>query len=520
MSGLKAGAGADGLGGEVAPKRTMITVALLLAMVVTAVEQTVVSTAMPSIISQFKGVDIYPWVFSAYLLAATVTTPIYGKLADIVGRKRVLLFGLGLFCAGSMLSGLSRSMSELIAMRVVQGLGAGAVAPIVLTLLGDLFSLEERAKVQGLFSGVWGVSSLAGPLLGGWLTDELSWRWVFFATVPFGVVSAAILTVAVREKVVRAERLPLDWPGSILLATGSLALLLAVLEGASRPAAWGVGFGLAGVLLVAGFVWWERFRAADPMLPMDLLARPAIAASIAGSFLIGVLLFGLDTYIPLYVQGVLGGKATAAGMMITPLFLAWSISVAVAAKLVVRYGFRATATVGSILIAAGSLLIAVGAEDRGRAVGYFVVGMAAIGVGMGPTSLSYILGVQNAVEWNRRGVATGAVTFFRTIGGALGVGFLGAVLGWELGHRLASLQARGLDVAAALRPETHDKLAPEHLAAVQLALGRSLRDVFLQMFVLALAAIACSLRLAPGRPTPKPSGAAPDEAELVAMIEH
>src|SRR3954467_2090608 len=190
-------------------ERRIVTIALLLAMTVVSLEQTVVSTAMPSIIAALKGLDIYPWVFSAYLLAATVTTPLYGKLADMLGRKRVLLFGLALFALGSMLSGLARSMPELIAMRVLQGLGAGAVAPIVLTLLGDLFTLEQRARVQGWFSAVWGVSSLAGPALGGVLTDQLSWRWVFFVTVPFAIVSAWILARHVHEKVERAEVRPI-----------------------------------------------------------------------------------------------------------------------------------------------------------------------------------------------------------------------------------------------------------------------------------------------------------------------
>src|SRR3954466_13065888 len=192
-----------------APARAMVTLALLLAMTVAALEQTVVSTAMPSIIAQLKGLDIYPWVFSAYLLPAPLSTPIYGKLADLLGRKRVLLFGLGLFALGSMLSGMARSMPELIAMRIVQGLGAGAVGPIVLTMLGDLFTLQERAKVQGWFSAVWGISSLAGPALGGVLTDQLSWRWVFFVTVPFAVVSAWTLTWYVHEKVERRDVLPI-----------------------------------------------------------------------------------------------------------------------------------------------------------------------------------------------------------------------------------------------------------------------------------------------------------------------
>src|SRR3954471_14418393 len=208
------------------PGRAMVTLALLLAMTVAALEQTVVSTAMPSIIAQLKGLDIYPWVFSAYLLAATVTTPLYGKLADLLGRKRLLLFGLSLFALGSMLSGMARSMPELIAMRVVQGLGAGAVGPIVLTMLGDLFTLEERARVQGWFSAVWGTSSLAGPALGGVLTDQLSWRWVFFVTVPFAVVSAWTLTWYVHEKVERRDVLPIDWVGAVLLTLSSVVLLL------------------------------------------------------------------------------------------------------------------------------------------------------------------------------------------------------------------------------------------------------------------------------------------------------
>ncbi|MBV8678179.1 MAG: MFS transporter, partial [Planctomycetaceae bacterium] len=341
--------------------RAIVMVALMLSMAVVSLEQTVVSTAMPSIIAQLRGLEIYPWVFSAYLLAATVTTPIYGKLADLLGRKRVLLFGLGLFALGSILSGLSRSMPELIAMRVLQGLGAGAVAPIVITLLGDLFTLEQRARVQGWFSAVWGVSSLAGPALGGELTDRLSWRWVFFVTVPFGVVAAWILARHVQEKVERDEVRPIDWPGALLLTAGSTLLLLAVLNGDGRSWARGARLMAGAVVLLVLFIRRER-RAADPILPIDLVVAPHIAAALAGSFLIGVLLFALDTYIPLFVQGVRGGSATQAGRMITPLFLMWSISVAIAAVVVVRFGFRRTAVVGSILIALGVSELALGAS--------------------------------------------------------------------------------------------------------------------------------------------------------------
>jgi EmrB/QacA subfamily drug resistance transporter len=515
----------SGMGEETGtPGRKIVTVALMLAMAVVSLEQTVVSTAMPSIIAQLRGLDIYPWVFSAYLLAATVTTPLYGKLADLLGRKRVLLFGLAVFLAGSILSGLATSMPGLIAMRVVQGAGAGAVAPIVLTLLGDLFSLKERARVQGLFSAVWGVSSLAGPALGGVLTDNLSWRWVFFVTAPFGAVSAWILARHVHEAAKpRAEKARIDWEGALLFACGSTALLTAVLQGSRQEPIVVVGLLALAAAFLGLFVWQER-KAADPVLPMDLLLRPTIATAVVGSFVIGVLLFGIDTYVPLFVQGVLGGTATRAGRAITPLFLSWSISVAVAAKVVARWGFRKTALVGSVLIASGALALAAGAQWPGSAGPWFLGGMVVIGLGMGPTSLSYILAVQHAVEWGQRGVATGAVIFFRTIGGALGVGLLGALLGYQLTGRILASGARGIDVAAALRPETHDQLSPDHLRLVQEALGRSLRDAFLLMFVMASLTIVCSAALPRRRSSkeaaaPEVGPAAPEDDLALAATE-
>ena len=478
--------------------KRMVTTALLLAMAVVALEQTVVSTAMPSIIAQLHGLDIYPWVFSAYLLASTVTTPIYGKLADLWGRKPILLFGLVVFTVGSVCSGRASSMPELIAMRVVQGLGAGAVGPMVLTLLGDLFSLEQRARVQGLFSAVWGVSSVAGPLLGGYLTDGLSWRWVFYVTVPFSAVAAWVLVRFVHETVRREASKPIDWVGAALLAVGSTALLLAILGGSTSSSGRSVAFLVLAAAVLATLVVVER-RAIDPILPPDLFLRPTIAAAIAGSFLIGALMFAIDTYVPLYVQGVLGGKATEAGAVITSLFLSWAISVAVAARVVVRFGFRTTACFGMALITLGMAGLVVAAMIPAWSVPIFQVSLAITGIGFGPASLSCTLNVQNEVDWNRRGVATGAIQFFRTLGGATGVGLLGATLAFEFGRRLLAAHAGDIDIVAALRPETHGRLTHDQLALVQSALGRTLRDVFGQMFVLAAVGIACAARLAPGR---------------------
>lgn len=497
--------------------RTMVTAAMLLAMAVTALEQTVVSTAMPSIIAALKGLDIYPWVFSAYLLATTVSTPIYGKLADLWGRKKILLFGLGLFSVGSVLSGQANSMGMLIAMRVVQGLGAGAIGPIVLTMIGDMFTLKERAVVQSLFSTVWGVASLAGPALGGVLTDQLSWRWVFYVTVPFGVVAAWVLVRHVDERIERKAVAPIDWPGAVLLTLGSSALLLGVLQGHDASALRvGVCLALAAAILAA-FVVRER-RAADPVLPLDLIGSGVIGASVLGSFAVGVLLFGLDTFIPLYIQGVRGGTATRAGWTMTPMLSAWAVSVFVAVRFVIALGFRATAMAGGAIITLGIACLAAGIEWPGLSGPLFFVGMVIIGLGFGPTSLSFILCTQQAVDWGRRGVATGAVTFFRTMGGALGVGLLGAMLGFELAGRLAASGAGGVDVAAALRPETHARLAPEALAAVQSALGRSLLHVFLAMTAVALTTIAAAAFLTPGRPGSPGGAKSGDGAEDLSLV--
>ncbi|MGE3818305.1 MAG: MDR family MFS transporter [Isosphaeraceae bacterium] len=509
-------------------KRGLVTLALLTSMTVAALEQTVVSTAMPSIIATLNGLEIYPWVFSAYLLAATVSTPLYGKLADRLGRKRVLLFGLGAFTLGSILSGLARSMPELIAMRVIQGLGAGAVGPIVITMLGDLFTLEERAKVQGLFSGVWGVSSLAGPAVGGVLTDWLSWRWVFFVTAPFALLAIWILATRVEEPPRHPEHRKIDWLGSFLLSSGTAALLLAVLRGDDQTIAGGVLLGGLAVALLVTFAWQET-RAEDPILPIDLFLTPNILAAVTGSFLLGAALFALDTYVPLYVQGVRGGTATQAGRAITPLFLSWSLSVAVAARFIRPLGFRRTATAGASFITIGTAGLAIGSLFPRIAGPIFLVSMAVIGLGMGPAALSYTLDVQNSVAYDRRGTATGAVIFSRTIGGALGVGLLGAALGVRLAGRLVG--TTGIDVAAALRPETHDRLTPENLQTVRLALGGSIREVFVMMTCLGALAFVASLGLRGGPAVSHAdSGRAPSqpqarrneeiEVDLAAAVEH
>jgi multidrug resistance protein len=474
--------------------RRRVTGALLIAMMVTAVEQLVVSPAMPTIIADLKGFEIWPWVVSAFLLASTVSTPIYGKLADLFGRKPVLIFGLALFSLGSILSGTAHSMVQLIVMRSIQGLGAGAVGPIVITMLGDLFTLKERAQVQALFSAVWGLSSIGGPLLGGYLADGLGWRWVFLVCVPFAVAAIVMLHFFVSEPYVERKVAPIDWAGAILLTSGMSILLWVVLDSAQLGGPTIVAsLGLSAALIFL-FVLRERV-AADPILPLDLMTQPTIAASLVGSALLGAILFGLDTYVPLFVQGVRGGNATLAGRSLMPLFLTWAVSVAVAAKAIVRFGFRRGGIVGSSFIMAGNLTLLAGAVVPPWSSLFIAVGLGICGLGMGPMSLSFVLAVQHAVSWGQRGVATGAAIFLRTIGGAIGVGLLGASLGWGLARRLASAGASNIDIVAALRPETHVKLSPEQLALVQTNLGLALRDVYLMLALMGVGCLVCALWL-------------------------
>ncbi len=477
--------------------RRMVTAALLLAMMVTAVEQLVVSPAMTTIITQLKGFELFPWVVSAYLLAATVSTPIYGKLADLFGRKPVLLFGLGLFSVGSVLSGASMSMPQLIAMRAIQGLGAGAVGPIVLTMLGDMFTLKERAQVQAVFSSVWGLSSIGGPLVGGYLTDFLGWRFVFLLCVPFAVTAILLLVYYVSEPAVKRTVAPIDWAGAALLTTGLSALLWVVLDGSRRAGIVNLSLLAASAIVLMLFVIREH-HAADPILPLELMTRPVIGTSLIGSLFFGGILFGLDTYVPLYVQGVRGGNATSSGLALMPLFVSWAISVAFAARALVHHGFRRAGLIGSGLVVIGLLTLVIGASFPAWSRPLFIVGLAIVGTGMGPTSIAFVLAIQHAVTWGQRGVATGAAVFTRTIGGAVGVGLLGAALAWELALRIGLAGAGRIDVAAALRPETHKDLNAGQLRLVQANLGLTLRDVYILIALFAVVSFICAFWL-PGR---------------------
>ena len=406
-------------------RRRAITGGLLLGMGLAAMEATVVGTAMPTVIATLGGLAHYSWVFSAYLLTSTASVPIWGRLSDLYGRRRMYLGGIAVFLVGSALSGAATSMTMLIAARAIQGLGAGAVVPLSMTIVGELYSLAERARTQAFFSGVWGVASIAGPLAGGYITDALSWRWVFYLNLPLGLLGGLVILLAY-PPARRATAVRIDWLGAALLFGGISALLIALGADGGGPA-WAVS--ASAIALLIGFVIVEQ-RASDPILPLDLLRSPLIARSFTVVFLSGMALFGGIAFIPLFAQSVMGATATEAGQMLTPLFLGWVFTSVAAARLTVKLGYRTLAVTGSVLMTVGFVgLVLVGADSPRSAVG--ASGLI-LGSGMGLSMLSLLLAVQHGVPRAHLGLATSLSQFSRSIGAAIGVAAMGALMTRQL----------------------------------------------------------------------------------------
>jgi EmrB/QacA subfamily drug resistance transporter len=418
--------------------------ALLLALFMAAMEMTVVSTAMPTVVAELGGALHYAWVFTAYMLTSTVTVPIYGKLADLHGRKPVMLVAMALFLFGSMASGQARTMGQLIAFRAVQGIGAGGMQPMALTIVGDIFKIEERAKMQGVFGAVWAIAGLVGPLLGGIIVATLSWRWVFYVNVPFGLVSAVVLTFSLVENIEKRKH-RLDVAGALLLTGAVMALLLGT-DGEAPSVLLP-----ASVVLTAAFLWVEA-RAAEPLLPLQLFAQRILATSSALSALGGGAMVGLVTFVPLYAQGVLGASPTEAGTTIATMAISWPVASAITGRLIPKIGFRPLVRAGFFLVAAAALGLTL-AMSKGASLTSLRIGAALLGIGMGTGNTPLVIAVQTSVGFSQRGVATASTMFFRNIGGTVAVGVMGVVLARAL-LAGAAQQIGGADlVARILGPE-------------------------------------------------------------------
>ena len=468
----------------------VIAAGIMAALAVAALDGTVVSTAMPTIIGNLGGLSEYSWVFSAYLLASTVTVPLYARMADMYGRKPVFMAGLALFIGGSMLCGFSGSMSMLILFRTIQGLGAGAVQPISFTILGDVFESEQRARIQGLFSGVWGAAAVIGPAIGSIITTTIGWRWVFFVNAPVGLIAAILIGRFLHERVER-RRHRLDLAGAAILTLGLISLLFAGTEGGQL---WGwtspitLGLVTAAFALLVVFAVYER-HIAEPLIDLALLRVPVIAAGLAIGALSGVVMFSLSTYVPPLVQGVMGGTALQAGIAVAAMSIGWPVGSIVGGRAMLRFGARPIVLIGTSMLVAGTLVVtqAIRPGTLGGGLLIAALGEAITGLGMGLSATTILVMVQAAVPWQRRAVATGLVQFSRTIGGAVGVGLLGGIV----------TAAAGSASGIVLDPIARNSIPAAQLAAMRNSLSGGLEWVFVILAIDAVVVAAVAIRFMP-----------------------
>lgn len=479
-------------------ERGPVLISVMLSTALVAIDSTILAAAVPAIVSDLGGFSQFPWLFSSYLLAQAVSVPIYGKLADSLGRKPVMLVGIAFFLVGSVLCGAAWSMPLLIAARVVQGLGAGATLPMSMTIVGDIYTVEERARVQGFIASVWGAAAIVGPTLGGLFSEYLSWRWIFFVNLPVGALAAWMLTRHLHEKVQR-RRHHVDYLGAVLLAVGFSLLILALLQG-GQSWAWGSWTSLAllaaSAAVLVAFVYVER-RAAEPILPMWVVGRRILIGANAVSLVVGAVLIGLASYIPTFAQGVLGHGATVSGFALAAMTIGWPIAAATSGRFYMRLGFRDTSLIGVGFLVLGSLLMLTidGSSSLWVVAGYTFV----IGLGLGYTASPTLVAVQSSVGWERRGVVTATNMFARSLGSAVGVAVFGAIANASLARQFAhppegasgDLPRTADDAALVLDAGTG--LAPLVRDFVREALAVATHHVFIGLAVLSLLAVVAVL---------------------------
>ncbi|MGE5170981.1 MAG: MDR family MFS transporter [Rudaea sp.] len=480
-------------------RRPVILGCVMLALFMAAVEVTIVATALPQIVGGLGGFAYYTWVFSGFLLTQSVTILVFGKLADVYGRRPVLIGGIIVFLLGSTLCGFAWSMPALIAFRLLQGLGAGSIQPVATTIVGDLYTPRERPRVQGWLSSVWGFAAIVGPLAGGLIVEALSWRWIFWINVPVGILTIAGLALFLREEVA-PRRHAIDYTGVALFCVALAALLVALMEG-------GVGWPWASpqtlsllalfALAFALYVARER-RAQEPMIELALWRAPLVASINASALFAGATIIGVTSFVPMYVQGVLARSAIVAGFALTAMSVGWPLASTLSGRFLRALDVRLTVRVGAALLLAGASVLA--SMRPGAGPVWAGAGSFLLGFGMGLLNTTFIILIQGSVPWASRGSATASTIFARMLGGTIGAAVLGAILNGTLHARLAALDG-GAATIENVR-QMFDRGVAQTLSAAQRvalagALGAGLAHVFIALAAFGALALVASWMVPP-----------------------
>ncbi|HET9849128.1 MAG TPA: MDR family MFS transporter [Candidatus Dormibacteraeota bacterium] len=446
------------------PQLIRVMAGLLLSLFVAALDTTVVGTALPTISRELGSFELYPWIIAGYLITATTTVPIWGRLADIRGRRVVLLVGVLIFIIASALCAISPSMGWLIAFRTLQGIGAGCIQPIVFTVVADIFPLQQRARLQGVFSSVWAIAAVAGPALGALFVSTIGWRWIFTINIPIGIIATGLIWGYSERRAEVADRRIEVWTTGLL--TVGVVLLLIGLGTGSRSASPIWPLLPAAAAMLGAFAWLE-WRASSPTLPLRLLRNGVIGSAIVTSILAGTVMFGVTSYIPLWVQSVQGGSAYEGGVAVGAMAVGWPVMSGVAGFIMVRVGYQRLVLAGGLALVAGTVLLAL--APVGSNVSWTVAATLVMGAGIGTFTAPLLIVMQSSVDWGQRGALTALYQFSRTIGGAVGVAIMGIILQRYLTNARSPLLARmelraGLDAIFLLMVVTS-------LAVVATAIG-------------------------------------------------
>ncbi|WP_246070612.1 MDR family MFS transporter [Paenibacillus kobensis] len=499
-----------------------ITAGLLLGLLLASLDQTIVSTAMPTIIEELGGMSMYSWVFAIYMLASTAAMPIYGKLADLYGRRKTYMIGLSLFLAGSLLCGIAQSIGQLVVYRGIQGLGAGALLPISMTIVAELYPPEKRGKFMGLFSAVFALSSIVGPALGGVIVDHAAWGWIFLLNLPLGIPALFLIAAAMKESSSRG-RAVIDWAGAFTLTAAIISLLLALVLGGGDSGARGhYEWTSAPIITLFGtfvictvlFIWAEK-KAKEPIIPLHLLALRPIAAGNAVGFFMSAGMFGAIVYIPLFIQGVIGVSASVAGYSLVPLMLSVIVASITGGKLMSRVSYRTILVPSMMLMVTGFVLLSQVSVNTSKLT--IVLDMIVTGLGMGAIYPTVGTAAQSAVDQRDRGAATSVSQFFRSIGGTIGVSVFGSLLSSGIvqgagqmnqitdgSKSMESLQGLA-DPQLLLDPGARAAMPAEQLAMLQKLFSHSLQHVFIGGLIAVSVGLAACFFMGGARLVPKPS---------------